>query len=118
MTSDRIEKLRTLAERGATEGERNAAKKALERIGSRAPESFSEVEWNDIIQELFAAIGKTGSSLKNLARAFEEVNKAMSILSKTMVKAKYERDFSEDALVIGDDELDQYVEYLTYGDGA
>jgi stalled ribosome rescue protein Dom34 len=45
-SSEKIRKIRTLAERGATEGERAAAREALRRIEVAQPQRHSAVEVN------------------------------------------------------------------------
>lgn len=82
---DKIQKLRTLAERGATEGERAAARAALERVEARMraeappakPQGFHDLmagvgvvsltdeEIDRIVNEAFSAAGMQQSRAKH-----------------------------------------------------
>lgn len=98
---DRIEKLRILAERGATEGERAAARKALERIGHRLVEDIPEQEWDYIEGSFGAEMERLNIALRALMQAFIEsastaskTNKAMDVMADILRNAGM--DYAED----------------------
>lgn len=91
---DRTEKLRILAERGATEGERSAARKALERIGQRPVEDIPNQEWDYIEGSLAAEMERLNIALRALMKDFidsastaSKANKAMDVMVDILINA-------------------------------
>lgn len=68
-TRTRIQKLRELAERGATEGERRAAREALERINEKQAEAKNRK--GDAFGDAFAAFSEMSKAICDLEEVFK-----------------------------------------------
>lgn len=100
---DRIAKLRILAERGATEGERTAAKKALERIGQRYVEDIPDEEWNHIEDSLTYTLHRLNDVLKKVAEEF---------VKSAAESAKFEKSMKIMADILNKSGMNMAAEYV------